>query len=115
MTSLPPNNVTARRIRWTGLALGAIIVALVAAGAALFYRSEKQMQHDPGRSSRTPDVLDKMLARADEAERAGDRGAAIAAYRFVVAVGSNGDPAIDPYIAAALRGLARLGASPQAP
>ena len=62
-------------------------------------------------SWRTPDVLDRMLARAEKAERAGDRGAAIAAYRFVVAVGSGGDPTFEPYIAAAGRGLTRLGAA----
>ena len=53
-----------------------------------------------------------MLTRAEAAEHAGDRDAAIAAYRFVLAVGANGDPMLELYMKAARRGLARLGATP---
>lgn len=108
-------NAVVRRTRVTGLLLGALIVALMVLGGRMFLRTERELSHDPGRSSRTPEVLDKMLARGEQAERAGDREAAIAAYRFVIAVGAGGDPAIEPYIAAASRGLARLGAAAKTP
>jgi hypothetical protein len=87
----------------------ALALVLAAGGALWFSRTEVRLRTDPGRSWRTPDVLDKTLARAEQAEHAGDRGAAVAAYRFVLAVGSGGDPVIEPYVAAARRGLARLG------
>jgi hypothetical protein len=105
-----PNRLRARII---GLILGAIGVTLAASGVYLFKRSEARWSHDPGHSSRTPEVLDQMLLRGESAERAGDRGAAAAAYRFVLAVGSNGDPTIDLYMAAARRGLTRLGVAPE--
>ena len=101
-----------KRIRWIGIGLALVIVGLTAAGGYLFMRSEARWAHDPGHSARTPEDLDKMLTRAEAAERAGDRDAAIAAYRFVLAVGSKGDPMIELYMNAARRGLARLGASP---
>jgi len=91
------------------MAVTAIILA--GAGAFLFHRTASVLATDPGRSSRTPEMLDKLLARADEAERAGDRGSAIVTYKFVVAVGAKGDSELLPYITAAERGLARLGAS----
>jgi hypothetical protein len=115
MDAPPRQDAVVRRNRVTGLLLGALAVALMAIGGRMFLRAERQLSHDPGRSSRTPEVLDKMLKRAEQAEIAGDRGAAIAAYRFVVAVGAAGDPEIEPYIAAANRGLARLGAAAKAP
>ncbi len=105
----PPNRSRARRI---GVVLGVVIVGLVAAGGYLFMRSEARWAADPGHSSRDPQVLDQMLVRGEAAERAGDRGSAIAAYRFVLAVRSNGDPTMELYMAAARRGLARLGVEP---
>jgi hypothetical protein len=105
----PPNRSRARRI---GVMLGVVIVTLVAAGGYLFMQSEAKWASDPGHSSRDPQVLDQMLARGEAAERAGDRGSAIAAYRFVLAVGSNGDPTLELYMAAARRGLTRLGVEP---
>lgn len=109
----PPSPMPRRpRARRIGLALAALIIALTAAGGYLFMRSEARWSDDPGHSSRTPQVLDQMLARGEAAERAGDRGSAIAAYRFVLAVGSKGDPGFEPYMAAARRGLGRLGVEP---
>jgi hypothetical protein len=102
-----------RRSRRLALALTGLSIVLAAGGALWFSRTEVVLHQDPGRSWRTPDVLDKMVARGEEAEHAGSRGAAIAAYRFVVRVGSGGDPTFEPYIAAARRGLARLGADSQ--
>ncbi|HXQ28422.1 MAG TPA: hypothetical protein VN848_04070 [Gemmatimonadales bacterium] len=98
--------------RKLAVVLGATAIILAAAGAFLFHRTESVLRTDPGRSSRTPEMLDKLLARADEAERAGDRGTAIVNYRFVLAVGAKGDSSLLPYITAAQRGLARLGATP---
>jgi len=102
----------ATRTRWCGIALALIIIGLMSAGGYLFMKSEVRWRNDPGHSSRTPEDLDKVLVRAEAAEKHGDREAAIAAYRFVLAVGSNGDPYLEPYMNAARRGLARLGAQP---
>jgi hypothetical protein len=101
--------------RATGIVLGTVAILLAGAGAFLFRRTESVLRVDPGRSTRTPEMLDKLLARAEEAERAGDRGSAIVTYRFVVAVGAKGDSELMPYITAAERGLARLGASSAPP
>ena len=103
------------RLRWFAVVLGAMAIFSAAAGAFLFRRTEVAIRTDPGRSARTPEMLDKLLARAEAAERAGDRGSAIVTYRFVIAVGANGNAELEPYIAAARRGLARLGAGPAQP
>ncbi len=110
MDSVVPHTPNPRRARWLALALAGLSVVLAGGGALWFSRTQVVLQTDPGRSWRTPDVLDRMVARGETAERAGDRGAAVAAYRFVVRVGSGGDPTFEPYIAAARRGLARLSA-----
>jgi hypothetical protein len=107
---LAPRSHAARTM---GLVLGALAIVLAGAGAFLFHRAESVLSTDPGRSSRTPETLDKLLVRAEDAERAGDRGTAIVTYRFVIAVGAKGDSELVPYIAAAERGLARLRASAQ--
>jgi hypothetical protein len=78
-----------------------------------FQHTAERVRADPGLSYRTPESLDKMLVRAEQAERAGDRGSAIASYRFVVAVGAGNNPELQPYIAAARRALTRLGVEPQ--
>jgi hypothetical protein len=101
--------------RTTAIVLGAVAILLAGAGAFLFHRTESVLRTDPGRSTRTPEMLDKLLARAEEAERAGDRGSAIVTYRFVIAVGAKGDSELLPYITAAERGLARLGATSAPP
>jgi len=101
-----PQRKRARRI---GILLGTIAVALFLLGGVGFWHSSRFLKRDPGLSYRNPTTLDKMLARAQQAEQAGDRGAAITAYRFVVAVGAGDDAELKPYIAAARQGLARLG------
>jgi hypothetical protein len=101
------------RARLIGLLLAGLGLGLTVAGGVMFTRSAARLRSDPGLSARTPELLDKMLARAEQAERAGARDAAIAAYRFVVAVGAGGDPEFEPYIAAARRGLTRLGVEPK--
>jgi hypothetical protein len=98
--------------RRLGLLLGVVAVVLFGLGAFGFWRSSRRIGTDPGISYRSPTTLDKMLVRAEQAEKAGDRDAAIGAYRFVVAVGAANDPELEPYIAAAKRGLARLGYTP---
>jgi len=110
MDSVSPQTPDPRRSQRLALILAGLAVVLAAGGALWFSRTQVRLRVDPGRSWRTPDVLDRMLARAEKAEQAGDRGAAVAAYRFVVAVGSGGDPTFELYIAAARRGLKRLGA-----
>lgn len=101
--------LSTRRI---GLILGAVAIVLFGLGAFGFWRSSQRIGSDPGISYRSPTTLDKMLVRAEQAEKAGDRDAAIGAYRFVVAVGAANDPELEPYVAAARRGLARLGYKP---
>jgi len=110
----PVRDPPQRSLRRVGIALGLVAVSMAAIGAFLFSRTQVVLTGDPGRSSRTPETLDKMLDRAEQAEKAGDRGAAIVAYRFVVAVGAKDHPELEPYIEAALRGLARLGVPPTA-
>lgn len=105
---------TRPRARWLAIGLAVVAIASTAAGAFLFSRTQLTLTGDPGRSSRTPETLDKLLARAQDAERAGDFGSAVVAYRFVLAVGAKGDPELEPYMAAARRGLARLGQPPEA-
>ena len=113
MDPLTPHTPNRARARLIGLLLAALGIGLTVAGARMFRRSAMQLQSDPGLSARTPEILDKMLARAEQAERAGARDDAIGAYRFVVAVGAGGDAAFEPYIAAARRGLMRLGVQPK--
>jgi hypothetical protein len=102
-----------KRARRIGVLLAFVVLALGVWGATTFQRTAERVRGDPGLSYRTPDALDKMLARAEVAERSGDSGAAIVAYRFVVAVGAGTNPELEPYIAAARRGLTRLGVGPR--
>jgi hypothetical protein len=96
-----------------GVFLAALALGLGLWGAITFQHTAERVRADPGLSYRTPESLDRMLARGEAAERAGDRGAAIAAYRFIVAVGTGRNPDLQPYIAAARRALTRLGVEPQ--
>jgi hypothetical protein len=110
------------RSRRTALLLAGAALACAAGGALWFAHFVSQLRRDPGIVYRDPGTLDKLLRRGTDAERAGDRGAAITAYRFVVAVGrgrgSGGagtDAAVAPYVAAAAAGLRRLGVSDTLP
>jgi hypothetical protein len=105
-----PDRKRGRRI---GIFLAALALGLGFWGAITFQHTAERVRADPGLSYRTPEALDKMLARGEDAERAGDRGAAIAAYRFIVAVGPGTNPELQPYIVAARRALTRLGVEPQ--
>jgi hypothetical protein len=102
-----------KRARLVGLVLAGLAVGLAAGGAALYSRTSQRLREDPGLAYRTPESLDKMLARGEDAERAGHRDAAIDAYRFIVKVGAAGNPELMRYVAAARRNLERLGAEPQ--
>ena len=102
-----------KRARHIGILLALVALALGVWGATTFQHTAEQVRADPGVSYRTPESLDKVLARGEEAERGGDRGSAIAAYRFIVAVGAGTNPELRPYIAAAQRALTRLGVAPQ--
>jgi hypothetical protein len=105
----------ASRQRRVALTLAAAAVALAAFGAIRFVRFATLLPRDPGVVYRDPATLDKLLARATEAERAGDRGAAVTLYRFVVAVGQGDQAELAPYVAAARTALRRLGASDTLP
>lgn len=90
------------------LLLGASLLA-VGGGALWFTRSVSRVQRDPGLVYRDPAVLQKLLQRGNDAERAGDRATAVTTYRFVLAVAQGGGVALEPYVAAARAGLTRLG------
>jgi len=104
-----------RRTRRVALGLAAAALLLAAAGAVWFHRFAGALGRDPGAVYRDPDTLAQLLKRGADAERAGDRGAAIVAYRFVIAVGERGGRELAPYVAAARGGLRRLGAADTPP
>lgn len=102
-----------KRARRIGIFLAALVLGLGFWGATTFQHTAERVRADPGLSYRTPESLDKVLARGEQAERAGDRGSAIVAYRFIVAVGAGTNPELQPYVTAARRALTRLGVEPQ--
>jgi hypothetical protein len=110
--SLSPSGPDPKRARRLGILLAALALGLGVWGALTFQHTAEKVRADPGLSYRTPESLDKVLARGEQAERAGDRGSAIAAYRFIVAVGAASNPELQPYITAARRALTRLGVEP---
>jgi hypothetical protein len=112
MDSMNQPRADPKRARRIGISLAILVLGLGIWGATTFHRTAKRVRGDPGLSYRNPEALDKVLARGDEAERAGDRGSAIVAYRFIVAVGAGTNPELQPYVAAARRGLTRLGVEP---
>jgi hypothetical protein len=113
MDSLNEPRSDPKRARRIGIFLAVLVLGLGVWGATTFQHTAERVRADPGLSYRTPEALDKMLARGDEAERGGDRGSAIAAYKFIVAVGAGSNPELEPYVAAARRALTRLGVEPR--
>ncbi|GEM_PF-3095308 len=101
----------ARRARRLAALLVAAALVVAAAGAAWFARFAARASRDPGLVYRDPGTLRTLLQRAADAERAGDRAGAAAAYRFVDAVARGGGAELAPYAAAAQAGLRRLGAA----
>jgi len=104
-----------RRARRVALLLVGASLLLAAGGALWFLQFASQVRRDPALIYREPATLDKLLKRADEAERAGDRATAITTYRFVMAVGQGAGADLAPYVAAARAGLSRLGAGDSVP
>jgi len=100
-----------RRARRLALLLLAASLVLAAGGALWFRQFASQVRRDPALIYREPATLDKLLKRANDAERAGDRATAITTYRFVVAVGQGAGTDLAPFVAAARAGLSRLGAA----
>lgn len=88
--------------------LGAALIA-AAGGALWFARYAPRVQRDPALVYRDPATLEQLLQRANDAERAGDRGTAATTYRFVMAVAQGGGVPLEPYVVAARAGLTRLG------
>src|SRR5437879_4375417 len=112
---MPPETVPAssRRARRVALLLLGASLVLAAGGALWFLRFASQVRRDPAFIYREPATLEKLLKRANDAERAGDRATAITTYRFVMAVGQGAGRSsaeLAPYAAAARAGLSRLGA-----
>lgn len=101
----------ARRARWLAALLVAVALVVAVAGAAWFARFAARAGRDPGLVYRDPGTLRTLLRRAADAERAGDRASAAAAYGFVDAVARGGGPELAPYAAAARAGLRRLAAA----
>jgi len=110
--AVPPSPRRARRLAL--LLLGASLV-LAAGGALWFLHFASHVRRDPALIYREPATLEKLLKRANEAERAGDRGTAITTYRFVMAVGQGAGADLAPYVIAARAGLTRLGAGDTLP
>ena len=102
--ALPP------RARRVALLLVGASLLLAAGGALWFLQFASQVRRDPALVYREPATLDKLLKRANDAERAGDRATAITTYRFVMAVGQGAGADLAPYVVAARAGLSRLGA-----
>src|SRR5206468_9877379 len=72
-----------------------------------FLQFASQVRRDPALIYREPATLDKLLKRANDAERAGDRATAITTYRFVMAVGQGAGADLAPYVVAARAGQGR--------
>src|SRR3989449_11471817 len=98
------------RARRVALLLVGASLLLAAGGALWFLQFASQVRRDPALVYREPATLDKLLKRANDAERAGDRATAITTYRFVMAVGQGAGADLAPYVVAARAGLTRLGA-----
>ena len=114
---MPPDAVPVppRRARRVALILVGASLVLAAGGALWFLQFTSQVRRDPALIYREPATLDKLLKRANDAERAGDRATAITTYRFVMAVGQGAGAELAPYVAAARAGLSRLGAADSLP
>src|SRR2546426_6267929 len=86
---MPPETVPAspQRTRRVALLLLGASLVLAAGGALWFLQFASQVRRDPALIYREPATLEKLLERANDAERAGDRATAITTYRFVMAVG----------------------------
>jgi hypothetical protein len=97
------------------LLLAGVTLVLVAGGGWWFVRFAGHLPRDPGVVYRDPTTLDKLLKRASDAERAGDRTTAITTYRFVASVGDGAGAEWAPYAAAARAALKRLGAADTLP
>ena len=105
--TVPASPPRARRVAL--LLVGASLL-LAAGGALWFLQFASQVRRDPALIYREPATLDKLLKRANDAERAGDRATAITTYQFVMAVGQGAGADLAPYVVAARAGLTRLGA-----
>lgn len=103
------------RARRLALLLAGAILLLGAGGALWFTRFAAHVRRDPALIYREPATLEKLLKRANDAERTGDQATAITTYRFVLAVGQGAGADLAPYVVAARAGLTRLGASDSLP
>ncbi|PYP06391.1 MAG: hypothetical protein DMD25_03330 [Gemmatimonadetes bacterium] len=114
---MPPEAVPAspRRARRVALLLLGASLVLAAGGALWFLQFASRVRGDPALIYREPATLEKLLERANDAERAGDRATAITTYRFVMAVGQGVGADLAPYVVAARAGLTRLGAGDTLP
>ena len=106
---------SARRARRVALLLLGATLLVAAGGALWFTRYASRAQRDPALVYRDPATLEKLLQRAHDAERAGDRATAVTTYRFIMAVAQGGGVALEPYVAAARAGLTRLGVGDTVP
>ena len=109
---VPREPAPARRLV---LLLAGATLVLGAGGALWFTRFASHVRRDPALIYREPATLEKLLQRANDAERSGDKATAITTYRFVLAVGQGAGAGLAPYAAAARAGLTRLGASDSLP
>lgn len=104
----PPPRPSREHSRRIALALAVVALVLAAAGALSFRQFVDRTSSDPGFPYRDRATLEKVLKQAGAAEAHGAREAALVNYRFIVAVGAHGDSTLEPYVAAARAGVARL-------
>ncbi len=109
----PPPPGSGRRARRVALLLAAGALLAAAGGGLLFVRFASRVASDPGFAYRNQATFEMILKQARAAEERGDRGGAIADYRFIVAVGARGDSVLQRYIEAARAGLEQMGAERQ--
>ena len=103
------------RTRRVALLLAGAALILAGGGALWFSRFASHVGRDPALIYREPATLERLLKRANDAERTGDKATAITTYRFVLAVGQGAGAELTPYVVAARAGLSRLGASDTMP
>src|SRR2546422_10945475 len=103
--TVPASPPRARRVAL--LLVGASLL-LAAGGALWFLQFASQVRRDPALIYREPATPDKLLKRANDAERAGGRAPAVTTHRVVMGGGRGAGGGPPPAVAGARGGVAPL-------